>query len=242
MKIEICLDTPLMALEAQKNGANRIELCSNISEGGTTPSAGCIAKTRELIHIDLFVMIRPRAGDFFYNEKEIEEMIYNIEISKSLGANGVVFGLLEKDGNVDIKNTKMLTEIASPMKVTFHRAFDRCKLPFKSMESLIDIGVDRILTSGQCAKAVEGIALISDLIKQANNRIIIMPGSGVNEKNIKLIATKTNAIEFHFTAHKFIKPNPIYQHTNFNVSEYRQKVFDHKKLKYCIEALEKYNS
>ena len=166
-------------------------------------------------------------------------MKYNIQLAKDLGANGVVFGLLNNDGSLDIANTKVLVEIARPMEVTFHRAFDRCKSPLETMELLIDIGIDRILTSGQCQKAKEGSALISALIKQANNRIIIMPGSGVNQYNIKRIAMETAAKEFHFTAHNFMENHTNFLHPNFNKSEYNEKVFDSNKLKYCIETLDK---
>jgi len=237
MKIEICVDSPEAAIQAQKHGANRVELCANLLEGGTTPSAGCIFETRQSIDIGLFVIIRPRGGDFYYNLSEIAQMKYNIEMCKSLGVDGVVIGLLDVDGQIDIENTKALIELARPMEVTFHRAFDRCKEPLKALEQLIELGVDRILTSGQYMTAFEGKKLIGELVKQAKDRIIIMPGSGVNPQNIKTLREETQAIEFHFTAHKLSHKKGVFQHPNFPSSQYQEKVFDKKKLLGCQDEL-----
>lgn len=237
MKIEICLDSPEAALQAQNYGADRVELCANLLEGGTTPSGGCIFETRKAIDIGLFVIIRPRGGDFYYNRSEITQMKYNIELCKSLGADGVVIGLLDADGQIDVENTKALVELARPMEVTFHRAFDRCKNPLKALEQLIELGVDRILTSGQSLTAREGREQIQELIKQAENRINIMPGSGINAKNIKVLRAETQAVEFHFTAHKFKPREGVFQHPSFPMSEYQEKVFDKEKLLGCKKAL-----
>ena len=189
---------------AQAAGAHRIELCDNPFEGGTTASYGFIKTARENLSIELYPIIRPRGGDFLYSEIEFEVMKADIENCKSLGCDGVVIGILNADGTVDKKRCKQLVEIAHPMKVTFHRAFDRTNDPFKAMEDIISIGCERILTSGQKNLATDGEELLNKLVKQANNRIIIMPGSGVKSDNIETLVKNTNATEFHTSARTFI--------------------------------------
>jgi copper homeostasis protein len=189
---------------AQAAGAHRIELCDNPFEGGTTASYGFIKTARENLSIELYPIIRPRGGDFLYSEIEFEVMKADIENCKSLGCDGVVIGILNADGTVDKKRCKQLVEIAHPMKVTFHRAFDRTNDPFKAMEDIISIGCERILTSGQKNLAIDGEELLNKLVKQSNNRIIIMPGSGVNSDNIEILVKNTNATEFHTSARTFI--------------------------------------
>jgi copper homeostasis protein len=207
---------------AQAAGASRIELCDNPNEGGTTPSYGFIKAARKLLQIPLYCMIRPRGGDFLYSTDEFEIMKTDIAHCKELGCDGVVFGLLNKYGSVDKKRTGQLVELAYPMGVTFHRAFDRCANPFEAMEHIIDIGCERILTSGQHEKAMDGISLISDLIRQADERIIIMPGSGVNSKNIIELAQKTGATEFHTSAR--IQYKSKMEHMNSSMNENLQTV------------------
>ncbi len=189
---------------AQAAGAHRIELCDNPFEGGTTASYGFIKTARENLSIELYPIIRPRGGDFLYSEIEFEVMKADIENCKSLGCDGVVIGILNADGTVDKKRCKQLVEIAHPMKVTFHRAFDRTNDPFKAMEDIISIGCERILTSGQKNLAIDGEELLNKLVKQANNRIIIMPGSGVNSDNIETLVKNINATEFHTSARTFV--------------------------------------
>lgn len=239
MKIEICLDSPSLALEAQQYGANRVELCANLLEGGTTPSAGCIAITRQKISIGLFVIIRPRGGDFYYNQEEIEQMKYDVQLCKELGVDGVVIGLLNQDGRIDLDTTKELIDLAKPMEVTFHRAFDRCQNPFVAVEELINLGVNRILTSGQYPHALDGKDVLKRLIEQAQNRIIIMPGSGVNQHNVQQLLEETNATEFHFTAHQISLKNNNYQHPNFPISEHQEKIFDVEKIKGCLDVIKR---
>ncbi|GAA4750027.1 copper homeostasis protein CutC [Flavisolibacter ginsenosidimutans] len=181
----------------QQSGAHRIELCDNPHDGGTTASYGMIKAAREKVNIQLFPIIRPRGGDFLYNEDEFNIMKNDVQLCKGLCCDGVVLGLLQKDGSIDIKRTAELVELAYPMEVTFHRAFDRCCNPFETLEQLIEIGCQRILTSGQKPLATEGAELIAELIKAADDRIIIMPGSGVRPDNIKALAQKTGAVEFH---------------------------------------------
>lgn len=185
---------------AQQAGAARIELCDNPGDGGTTPSYGYIKTARKILQIPLYVMIRARGGDFLYSDDELEIMKTDIIRCKELNCDGVVFGLLNKEGSIDKKRTAQLVELAYPMGVTFHRAFDRCANPFEALEDIIETGCERILTSGQHTTAMEGTGLISDLIKQADERIIIMPGSGVSSRNIIELAEKTGAVEFHSSA------------------------------------------
>ena len=185
---------------AQEAGATRIELCSSAAEGGTTPSYGCISNARRLLHIPLFPMIRPRGGDFVYSADEFTAMAEDIMVCRRLGCDGVVLGLLQADGRIDKERTNRLVEMAYPMEVTFHRAFDRCINPLEALEDIIEAGCDRLLTSGQQATAEEGIDLISRLAKQAAGRIIIMPGSGVRNDNIQSLAETTGLTEFHSSA------------------------------------------
>lgn len=185
---------------AQAAGATRIELCDNPADGGTTPSYGFIKAAREVLDIDLYAMIRPRGGDFLYSESEFEIMQADVTLCKELGCDGVVIGLLNRDGSVDKERTRTLVELAQPMGVTFHRAFDRTCDPFEALEEVIATGCERILTSGQLPNCLDGSALIAELRKQADGRIIIMPGSGLKSSNIIDMARLTGACEFHTSA------------------------------------------
>ncbi len=185
---------------AQHAGANRIELCDNPGDGGTTPSYGFIKAVSEKLQIQLYPIIRPRGGDFFYTDAEFEVIKTDVKICKELGCDGMVIGMLNADGSVDKERCRQLVELAYPLGVTFHRAFDRTADAFKAMEDIIEIGCERILTSGQMPNALDGAELISKLIKQSDERIIIMPGSGVRSNNIIELAKKTGAIEFHTSA------------------------------------------
>jgi copper homeostasis protein len=197
MLLEITASSVTSALLAQEGGADRIELCDNFHEGGTTPGPGSIAKARERLHINLFVMIRPRGGDFHYSALELEIMKKDILSARNLGADGVVFGLLNSDGTVDRTHTAELVALSRPLQVTFHRAFDLTPDPFSALEEVIEAGADRILTSGQAPIALEGAEIIASLVKQAGERIIIMPGAGINEINIHELYRLTRAREFH---------------------------------------------
>jgi copper homeostasis protein len=195
--IEIATTDYTTTKAAVDGGADRIELCAALTEGGTTASYGTIRKCREAFGVQLFPIIRSRSGDFLYSEEEFEIMFEDVKLCKELRCDGVVIGLLTKNGSVDLKRTSKLIETAYPLDITFHRAFDRCKDPFEAMEQLIEIGCQRILTSGQRPTAPEGVELIAQLVKTADERIIIMPGSGVRKENIKNLAEKTKALEFH---------------------------------------------
>ncbi len=195
--IEIATSDFTTTQSAVEGGADRIELCANLAEGGTTPSFGTIKQCREAFTVSLFPIIRPRGGDFLYSKDEFEIMLQDVKLCKQLGCDGVVIGLLNMDGAIDIIRTAQLVEAAYPMGVTFHRAFDRCKEPFTALEELIEIGCERILTSGQQPSVVDGVNVVAELNKIADERIIIMPGSGVRKENIKMLAEKTGCTEFH---------------------------------------------
>ena len=195
--IEIATTDYTSTKAAVEGGADRIELCAALCEGGTTPSNPAIRLCRELFDVALFPIIRPRGGDFLYSDEEFRLMKESIEYCREVGCDGIVTGLLNRDGSIDAVRTAKLVELAYPMEVTFHRAFDRCRDPRKALEQLVLIGCQRILTSGQQPDANNGLALIAELVKQAGDRIIVMPGSGVRKENIKNIAQKTGAVEFH---------------------------------------------
>ncbi|MEI2739703.1 MAG: copper homeostasis protein CutC [Chitinophagaceae bacterium] len=195
--IEIATSDFETTKSAVDGGADRIELCANLAEGGTTPSYGTIRQCREAFTVSLYPIIRPRGGDFLYARDEFEIMLQDVKLCKQLGCDGVVIGLLNMDGSIDVVRAGQLVEAAYPLGVTFHRAFDRCKDPFEALEQLIEIGCERILTSGQQPSVVDGVELVAELNKKAGERIIIMPGSGVRKENIKMLAQKTGCIEFH---------------------------------------------
>ena len=185
---------------AQAAGAHRIELCDNPGDGGTTPSYGFIKQARAVLNIQLYCMIRPRGGDFFYNDDEFEIMKADVLTAKQLGCDGVVIGLLNKDGSVDITRSKKLVELAYPMGVTFQRAFDRVNDPFAALEAVIETGCERILTSGLVPNCFDGAPLIAQLQQKADGRINIMAGSGLRSSNVIDIAKITGINEFHTSA------------------------------------------
>jgi copper homeostasis protein len=195
--LEICAGSITSCLAAQEGGASRVEFCDNLLEGGTTPSYGAIASAREKLQIALNVIIRPRGGDFLYSDIEFDVMGRDILACKTLGVDGVVVGLLTADGDIDVIRTRTLVELAAPMQVTFHRAFDVARDPFKALEDVIATGCKRLLTSGQEANALEGAALISKLREAAGERLVVMPGAGVRLNNIAQLVAETGCVEFH---------------------------------------------
>lgn len=201
--------------QAVEGGADRIELCANLGEGGTTPSFGTMRVCRESFDLPIFPIIRPRAGDFLYTADEFRSMRYDIESARTLGFEGVVIGLLEADGRIDLTRTAQLRELAYPMEITFHRAFDRCLNPYEALEELISIGIDRVLTSGQHPVAPDGASCIAALQKQANGRIIIMPGSGVRPDNIQSLKAQTGCHEFHSSLRGWQASGMNFRHPNF---------------------------
>jgi len=202
MTIEVCAYSLESCLNAQVGGAGRIELCGGLGEGGTTPSAGLIEMVLEHIKIPVFVMIRPRGGDFVYDFFEEEIMKRDIALAKKLGAQGVVLGILLPDGQVDVVRTKALVDFAAPMKVTFHRAFDLTPDPLKALKAVIETGAERILTSGQKASAPQAVPLLKQLAKIAGSSIEIMAGGGVNHHNAKELK-EAGVHALHLTAKAF---------------------------------------
>jgi copper homeostasis protein len=200
MICEICVDSVGGVRAAKAAGAARVELCASLIEGGITPSLGMIKAARAVQGIKLHVIIRPRGGDFLFNEDEFAVMAADIETAKAEGADGVVIGQLTADGLIDEKWTRKLIALARPMAVTFHRAFDMTPDPFAALETLVELDVDRILTSGQEVSVLEGLPLITELIKRAGNRIIIMPGGGITPRNVERIVAAANPKEIHFAA------------------------------------------
>jgi copper homeostasis protein len=242
-KLEICVDTVESALTAQNAGADRVELCSSLPEGGTTPSYGTVSSARNNLSIGLHVIIRPRGGDFLYSGIEYDIMRRDIEMCGEIGVDGVVLGILEPDGKIDVDRTARLIELAQPMKTTFHRAFDLCRDPLMGLEEVITTGADRLLTSGQKNKAEDGVELLGKLVTRAKDRIVIMPGSGINELNIAGIATKTGAVEFHLTGRKIIESEMIFHRPDISMggisglSEFSRKVADRDMIGTIISTL-----
>ena len=242
MKAEIVVYNIGSALGAEAGGADRIELCDNPGEGGTTPSAGVVEVVRQHVNLDVFAMLRPRGGDFCYSSYEFHAMKRDLFQFQRLSIDGVVFGILLPDGTIDKKRCGELIAKARPLKVTCHRAFDMTRDPHQALEDCIEVGFDRILTSGQKPQALDGVDLIRDLIKQAAGRISIMPGSGVNENTVAEIVSKSGAQEVHFSAmgneaSKMIFKNPAISGMGSDEgSEYLIRTVDPERVK-NIKAL-----
>ncbi len=241
---EVCTNSVESCIAAQEGGANRVELCAGIPEGGTTPSYGEIAMAREVLTTTrLHVIIRPRGGDFLYSPIEIKTMLKDIEMARRLGADGVVFGCLTANGEIDVPVMEQLMEASEGLSVTFHRAFDVCRDASKALEQIINLGCDRILTSGQQATAELGIPLLKELRERAKGRIILLAGCGVNEKNICRIAKETGIQEFHFSARESIKSGMEYKNEavsmggTVHISEYERNVTTVKRVKDTIESI-----
>jgi copper homeostasis protein len=198
--LEIAANSVASALAAQDGGAGRVEFCTALELGGLTPSHAQIALARERLHIPLYALIRPRAGDFLYSDLECETMQRDIETCAALGCDGVVLGVLDADGRVDTARCRPLIAAAGNLGVTFHRAFDLTRDPPQALEDIVALGCERVLTSGAHASAVEGAALIRDLVAQANGRLTVMPGAGITAHNITALAAATGAHEFHASA------------------------------------------
>lgn len=209
--LEICVDSIDSALAADRAGAHRIELCSSLLEGGLTPSAGVIGAVQQRVSLAVFVMIRPRGGDFLYSDAECEAMKEDIRTAKSLGANGVVLGLLTEYGRVDVVRTRRLVELARPLETTFHRAFDLSDDLDQSLEDVIGTGASRILTSGGARTAPEGAEQIRKLVQAARDRIIIMAGSGIQSRNLRQVLAATSVAEVHASAKAPVASAMLYQ-------------------------------
>jgi len=238
--IEIATSDFATTKTAVEGGADRIELCANLAEGGTTPSYGHIRQCREAFDTLIYAIIRPRGGDFLFTEEEFSMMLQDVKLCKEVGCDGVVIGLLNADGTIDLKRTSKLVDAVYPLGVTFHRAFDRCSNPFEAMEQLIQTGCERILTSGQKPSAPDAVELIEQLYREADDRIIIMPGSGVRKENIKMLAEKTGCTEFHSSLRSKRKSSMEFIHPAFAGSEesYMNNYIDPEEVKALRKALE----
>lgn len=198
--LEIAANSVASALAAQEGGADRIELCSALELGGLTPSHALIALARERLRIPVYVLIRPRDGNFLYSELELETIERDIETCKALGCDGVVIGVLDANGNIDVARCRALITAAGNLGVTFHRAFDVTRDQRQALDAVIALGCERILTSGASTHAIDGVNAIAALSRQAANRILIMPGAGIDEHNIAAVRAATGAREFHASA------------------------------------------
>ena len=196
IKLEVCCGDMQSVLAAKEGGADRIELCQALEVDGLTPSAEMMAEAIGL-GIPVQVLIRPREGDFVYDEAEVETMPKEIRLAKRLGANGVVIGVLKPDGSIDEETIRRLVSEATGLSITFHRAFDVCSQPAEALEQIVSLGCHRLLTSGQAPSAEQGIPLIKKLVEQSGGRLIIMPGAGVNQENARRILSETGAHEIH---------------------------------------------
>jgi copper homeostasis protein len=202
--LEVCIDSVEGAMAAACGGADRLELCSALSEGGITPSYGLVQQVQEASDLPVMMMIRCRSGSFVYSERELEVMLRDVEVAKSLGVHGVVFGALTKIDEVDLETNRQIVDAARPLEITFHRAFDERRVDAaSSLQCLHTLGVDRLLTSGQQATARDGMQLIADLVARRVGEISIMPGAGVRTENAALIIQATQAHEIHGTFSRF---------------------------------------
>jgi copper homeostasis protein len=219
MKLEICANSLQSALNAQMAGADRVELCSELSVGGITPSLGLLKAVREKITIPVHVLIRPRSGDFNYSDEEFEQMKIDIQLCKDLGFAGIVSGVLSENNSIDIKRTQELIDISKPLSFTFHRAFDCVPKPEQALEKLIQLGVNRILTSGQKDKAIDGLELLKQLKNQAKEQLIILPGSGIRPKNAEVFR-EAGFKEIHASASVSVKiKSPFFDSIEQTVSD-----------------------
>lgn len=243
-ELEICANSVASCVAAQAGGATRVELCQGIPEGGTTPSYGMIKAACAAIAIPIHVIIRPRAGDFAYSAVELEQMVTDIEVARNLGAEGVVFGCLDAQGDYDEAANARLLEAARGMQVTFHRAFDMCAQPMRLLEQLIQAGgYQRVLTSGCAPTAPEGAVLLAQLVQAAHGRIGIMAGSGVRLSNLEALAKATGVSQFHSSLRHEVESPMRYRRPNVSmggtvvIDEYRQPVTDATLVRQVVDCL-----
>lgn len=241
--VEACVDSVESALAAEKGGAGRVELCDNLVEGGTTPSAGMIAECRALVRIPIYVMIRPRGGDFHYSDVELEVMKRDIALARELGADGVVFGMLTSAGKVDARRTARYVTLSYPLDVTFHRAIDVSRDPLEALEVLVAAGVDRVLTSGGAARALSGAPVIRAMVERAAGRIGILAGGGITGRNVAQVVRRTGVNEVHVrgavrrnSAMKY-RPKTVSFRGAVLPSDYVAKVTDAGAIRRVVQAL-----
>lgn len=241
--LEVCVDSLESAREAVRGGADRLELCANLIIGGTTPSPYCIREAAKL-GVPVNVLIRPRFGDFLFTQEEKQEQLESIAQLASLGAHGAVVGALKEDGTLDTAFLSECREAAKGLHLTLHRAFDVCRDAQEALEQATQMGFDTILTSGQRAAAMEGAALLAELVEKADGRIVIMPGSGVNDKNIAQLWGRTRAQAFHLSAKRTVKSGMAFRREGVPMglpmmSEFERYVTDGMQVHACRAALEK---
>jgi copper homeostasis protein len=242
MVLEVCIDSVESAIAAERGGSKRVELCSGLVEGGLTPGAGLIASVRRRVAIDVFVMIRPRGSDFLYSDLEFDVMGEEIAQARRLGADGIVLGLLDEAGRVDVERTRELVELASPLPVTFHRAIDMTPDPAEAVEDVIATGAQRILTSGGAASVTQGMGEIARMVKVARGRIAIMPGGGISPANIAAVALGTGASEFHSSARTAVSSHMIFRKQaiamgNLRDREFQSYVVREESVRILVQAL-----
>ncbi|NII10529.1 copper homeostasis protein CutC [Oleiagrimonas sp. C23AA] len=237
--LEVAADSLLSALAAQDGGAMRVELCGGLDGGGLTPSYGSIAVSRDSLRIPLYVLIRPRTGDFVFSEPEVEVMCRDIAQCRVLGCDGVVLGALDADGAVDMAVMRTLIEAAGPLGVTFHRAFDVSSDLSASLQALIELGCERVLTSGGRATAIDGAATIAGLIEQAGDRIVVMPGSGVVEGNLEQLRQVTGASQFHASARGAISAPTRAPHPFIDALDGERTRTDVERVRRMVELLQR---
>lgn len=243
--LEICCYSVESAMHAEQSGADRVELCDNYPEGGTTPSYGAIQLALKRLTIPVNVMVRPRGGDFLYTEAEYEIMKKDVSAIRKLGANGVVVGFLKPDGEIDPDRTREIVGLARPLEVTFHRAFDMCRNPLSALVRLKETGIARILTSGARNTVMEGIELLAELVEKAGDEISVMPGCGVNDKTLGELLKRTGAGEYHSAAQTFEESRMKYHNPHVTmggvegVDEYRIVSVDEEQIKTMLRILEK---
>lgn len=246
MLLEACVNSAISAIEAQRGGADRVELCENMTDGGCTPSAGTIGHAVTNLSIPVFVMIRPRGADFCYSDAEFDIMKEDVSRAREYGAAGVVFGILKPDGTMDSERMADLVRLARPMGITCHRAFDMTRDPFEALDALIALGIDRVLTSGQTDSALLGAPLIRKLIEHSAGRIIVMPGHGIKEHNLEQAILATGASEFHLylTRQEPSRMQFIREEVKMgrpDLSEYDHTITDAERIRKAKEIINRFN-
>jgi copper homeostasis protein len=241
--VEACVATVASALAAESAGAGRLELCGDLVEGGITPSLGMLARVRERVTLPIHVLIRPRGGDFLFHEDESEVMLQDISTARTAGAHGVVIGALDREGRIDTGLTRCLADAARPMAVTFHRAFDLARDPCEALDTLIELGIERLLTSGQALSALRGAATIAALVRQAGGRITIMAGGGINEANAARVVKETGVTEIHVGATGILdsamefRRDDVFMGKPYQPEEYRRVETDAERMREIIRRL-----
>jgi len=239
--LEVCANGYESALAAQNGGAKRVELCDNLAEGGTTPSYAQIALAKKNLSIEIWPIIRPRGGDFLYTDLEFELIKEDIKICKSLNCDGVVIGILKADGEIDKERCAILIELAKPLSVSFHRAFDMSNNLEKSLEDLIELGIVRVLSSGASSSAIKGAETLARLVLQAKGRISIMPGAGINENNLQQLIDKSSATEFHASAKEFVSSKMKFRNSESKMGniddEYQYELSSVEKVRALVKII-----